>query len=468
MHVVLALQKLMDRAGERVLAPGAVVAGKYEVERELAVGGIGVVVLARHLELGHRVAIKSLHARFLEDRSIVERFKREARLAASIRSDHVVRVHDVGTLDDGAPFMVMEYLEGEDLGAVVARGPVPVPMAVEWVLQACEALAEAHEKGIVHRDLKPENLFLSRRSTGAIIKELDFGISKATPTNSEEGPLSRMTEEGERFGTPLYMSPEQLVSSSRADVRSDIWALGVVLYELLTAELPFPGEDVSTIIANVLSSTPVPLRVKRPDAGPILDGIVEACLSRDPALRPANIADLTLLLSAVLPDSLHGRRAANTAPEMLATPPLAWVPSAAGPAVPAVTETRLVSARPAKKWALYALGATTVVLLLASLTGIVAWSRDPAAGGIVQSAGSDRASHSTTIEEAVGAAPIVLELPDSSEGAAPEVVRTAAAVDAGAVRVAVPPPAAPPSRRAPARPAPSSGQADYMEFGARR
>lgn len=326
---------------------GSVIAGKYLVERELASGGVGVVVLATHLELGQKVAIKFLHTRLLKDAAIVERFKREARLAALLRSEHVVRIHDIGTGDDGAPFMVMEYLEGEDLGASLRRGPVAVETAIGWVLEACSALAEAHSHGIVHRDLKPENLFLARRRDGRpIVKVVDFGISKVRPDWRGHRTNLRMTQEHERFGTPLYMSPEQLRSSTNVDGRSDIWALGVVLFELLTTELPFAGEDLPMLISNILTSTPTPLRHRRPDAPPALEALVSSCLSREPLCRPANIEDLMSSLREIEHEALElaARRQAIAAGEPrsrsyesvpglvvpliphLGTPPEAWAP----------------------------------------------------------------------------------------------------------------------------------------------
>jgi serine/threonine protein kinase len=274
--------------------PGAVVAGKYRVERKLAEGGMGVVLVATHLALKQRVAIKVMHQRLLGNASIVERFRREAQLAASIRSGHVVRVYDVGVLDNGAPYMVMEYLEGEDLGGALSRGPLAVEVAVDYVLQACDAIAEAHAIGIVHRDLKPENLFLARRSGGGTtVKILDFGISKASRKRDADGArLPRMTEDSERFGTPVYMPPEQLLSSANVDSRADIWALGVVLFELLTGHLPFAGEEMTHLCASILSAPATPLRERCAGASAELEAILLKCLQKDPACRYRNVAEL--------------------------------------------------------------------------------------------------------------------------------------------------------------------------------
>src|SRR5512132_1665322 len=204
---------------------GEVLAGKYRVERILGKGGMGVVVAAMHLQLGQRVAIKSL----LEDatQETVSRFIREARAAVRLKSEHTARVLDVGDLPDGAPYMVMEYLDGNDLSHLLrSGGALPTADAVLYVLHACEAMAEAHSIGIIHRDLKPANLFLTRGADGApTIKVLDFGISKLMHEQQGEDEV-QLTRTSALLGSPLYMSPEQLRSAREATVQSDIWSLG--------------------------------------------------------------------------------------------------------------------------------------------------------------------------------------------------------------------------------------------------
>ncbi len=306
-----------DVSAIHVVSPfraGRVVADKYLIERELALGGVGVVMLATHLDLGHFVAIKVLRPHLRDQPTIVERFKREARLAASLHSEHVVRIHDVGMLDDETPFTVMEYLDGEDLSTIRARGlPLATEVVVDWICQACEALSEAHASGIIHRDLKPENIFLARRTNRAdesIIKVVDFGISKMTEsgdapssgptsiaTSSKRRPRMQLTLGNESFGTPQYMSPEQLMSATSADARSDIWALGVVLYEMLTLTLPFEGSDVRQLTASILTSSPTPIRAKRPEVSAELEAIVMSCLARHPKDRPSSMADLQAALA---------------------------------------------------------------------------------------------------------------------------------------------------------------------------
>src|SRR5438105_6241851 len=220
--------------------PGDMLLGKYRVEHVLGKGGMGVVVSAWHVGLDERVAIKFLLPAVASSQDVVRRFLREAQAAVKIRNEHVARVTDVGTLENGAPYIVMEHLAGVDLGELVdKRGPMPIPDAVECVLQACEALAEAHAMGIVHRDIKPANLFLTSRPDGSpCVKILDFGISKVKTPDSQG-----MTKTQGMMGSPLYMSPEQLTSAKDVDHRADVYALGVVLYELLTGKQPYDAED---------------------------------------------------------------------------------------------------------------------------------------------------------------------------------------------------------------------------------
>jgi serine/threonine-protein kinase len=277
---------------ERV-AVGDVLAGKYKVERLLGKGGMGVVVAARHLQLDRLVALKLVAPNAVLDDVVVQRFEREARAAAKLRSEHVARVIDVGRLPTGSPYMVMEYLEGADLGEVLdLEGPFEVQKACDCVLQACEAVAEAHALGIVHRDLKPENLYLTTRVGGVgLIKVLDFGISKMPV--SARGAL---TQTQAVLGSPLYMAPEQMRSSRRADARSDVWALGVVLYELLTQRWPFEADTMPDLCLKVANEPHRPVSAIRADVPPQLVAVIERCLAKDPAQRFANAGELALAL----------------------------------------------------------------------------------------------------------------------------------------------------------------------------
>lgn len=239
--------------------PGDVLAGKYRVERILGAGGMGVVLAAWHLVLERRVAVKFLLPAAAQLPDAGARFLREARAAAALEGEHVARVLDVGTLDHGAPYMVLEHLQGADLAAVLKeRGPLPISEAVDLLLQAGLAIAEAHARGILHRDLKPKNLFLTRRPDGTpLVKVLDFGLSKIL--QGTQGPAdASLTATGLIAGSIHYMSPEQIRSLKHADARTDVWALGVIFYEMLGGRRPFQGEGIPAVAAAVIADTPSP------------------------------------------------------------------------------------------------------------------------------------------------------------------------------------------------------------------
>ncbi len=281
-------------------------AGKYRLSRVIGQGGMGIVVAATHAQLEERVAIKLLLPEALENAETVARFQREARAAVRIKSEHVARVIDVGNVDytashmqaelgvplaPGAPFMVMEYLEGQDLSGVLrATGPLSVMDAVGYLAQAIEAIAEAHSLGIIHRDLKPSNLFLTRRPDGTpLIKVLDFGISKAAGPNMTDGG---MTTTSAVLGSPMYMAPEQMIASREVDGRTDVWSLGVVLYQLLTGRGPFNGTTMTELCARILQEPHAPIRATRPDVPFELETVVARCLEKDRVRRFASVADL--------------------------------------------------------------------------------------------------------------------------------------------------------------------------------
>jgi serine/threonine-protein kinase len=270
---------------------GDVLAGRYRVERVLAMGGMGIVVAARHVQLNQRVAVKVL-THNAESSQANARFLTEAKASALLRSDHVVHVSDVGTLDNGKPFMVMELLDGLDLAQVLeAEGRLEIEQAVDYLLQACEGLAEAHAARIVHRDLKPGNLFRVRKKDGSeLIKVLDFGVSKALSKDIRaEGTV---TTTDAVFGSPLYMSPEQMQSASKADERSDIWSLGVVLYELLTRRMPFDAESMAGLAVRIATDPPDRLLSVLPNAPPPLEAVIMKCLEKKPDARYPNVAEL--------------------------------------------------------------------------------------------------------------------------------------------------------------------------------
>ncbi|MEO7329476.1 MAG: serine/threonine-protein kinase [Minicystis sp.] len=279
------------------IAEGEILAGKYKIERILGQGGMGVVVAAMHISLRQKVAIKFLLPG--ASKEVVQRFLREARSAARLKSDHVARVIDVSELETGAPYMVMEYLDGNDLSRVLRkRGAFPIVDAVDFVLQACEAIAEAHTLGIVHRDLKPANLFLTKAADGsATVKVLDFGISKDTGAEDGGEPENQLTQTKAMLGSPNYMSPEQMRSTRDADARADIWSLGVILYQLLTKVLPFKAPSFVDLIIKVNSEDPAPLTSHRADLPAPLEEAILRCLKRNPDERYLKVAELAAAIS---------------------------------------------------------------------------------------------------------------------------------------------------------------------------
>lgn len=275
---------------------GSEILGKYRIIRKLGEGGMGVVFAATHIELQETVAIKMLAPELVRREEIVARFMREARAASKIKNEHAVRVLDVGKLESGVPYMVMEFLQGEDLEQVLcSRGPLPLQEVVKFVTEACIALSDAHRQGIIHRDIKPANLFLATRSNGTrVVKIVDFGISKIINDGLGEGGATRTDS---MMGTPMYMSPEQLRSSRDVDARADVWSLGVVLYRLLTGASPFEGDTVPLLCVSILASNPRKLRELRPDLPAELEVVVANCLEKDRNRRMSSVEELALALT---------------------------------------------------------------------------------------------------------------------------------------------------------------------------
>ena len=314
----------MPNTSEHPFHVGDVIAGKYRVERVLGEGGMGVVAAATHLQLDQLVAVKFVLPSMLESKMVVERFLREAKAAVRLKSVHAARILDVDTLPTGVPYMVMEYLEGADLSQVLKEsGPLPVHVAADYIIQACEALAEAHALGIVHRDLKPQNLFLTRGVGGTpLVKVLDFGISKMS-----DDYTSGLTNPQMMMGSPQYMAPEQMKSSRSVDGRADIWALGVVLFRLITNALPFGSGPMPELCYRVVNESPASLTTVGMHTAPMeMASIVAKCLEKDPAKRFATAGELALALqpfaSVAVHSAVRGAQAADQArASMLSIPP---------------------------------------------------------------------------------------------------------------------------------------------------
>ena len=313
---------------------GDLIAGKYQVERVLGVGGMGVVVAAKHRTLGERYAIKFLLPQAMARADVVKRFRQEAQAAARLRSEHVARVYDDGELPGGEPYLVMEYLDGHDLGAVLRdEGPMPIERAVQHVLHACDALAEAHTAGIIHRDLKPSNLFLIKRNDGSpSIKLIDFGISKVQLPGAD-GAEGEMTATAVMMGSPLYMAPEQMASARDVDARADIWSLGIILHTLLTGGPPFRAPTVMGVYELIVQGPPS-VRKQRPDVPEGLEAAIHKCLQKDLRKRYTDVGELAAALAPFGPAEaqaevsrikriLVARSSAGSLPPPAVTPVLA-------------------------------------------------------------------------------------------------------------------------------------------------
>ena len=293
---------MRDQASPAITAghPPRVLAGKYRLDRPLGEGGMGVVWSGQNLDLQTRVAIKLLQPRLAEDVTARARFLREARRAASVQGEHCVRIHDVGTDEAQQPYIVMEQLEGETAEARLERGKVPVETAATIMLQLLDALAEAHAKGLVHRDLKPANVFLVEKPGEAIwVKVLDFGIAKLAVLDVERSASSvTLTAPNTLVGSPQYMSPEQLRDSATVDARSDLWACGVVLFELLTGQMPFDSPSIAELFVQIVSGSPRSLAsVDAEGIPPPIAKLIDRCLLKDPKARPQDAHELAAALA---------------------------------------------------------------------------------------------------------------------------------------------------------------------------
>jgi eukaryotic-like serine/threonine-protein kinase len=314
------------------VTPGTILVDKYHVDQLLGIGGMGRVVKATHLYLRQPVAIKILLPEMIESSATVARFLREAQATVKLRSEHIARVIDVGTLPDGTPFMVMEYLQGNDLNQILRHhGPQAPNVVVDLILQACEGIAEAHAGGIIHRDIKPSNFFITLKPDGSmLLKILDFGISKA-PVGYDD-----LTGTQTIIGTPSYMAPEQMKTAKAADPRSDIWSLGVVMYQLLAGRPPFEAENYAALVLKVGMEPPAPLVVQLPVG---LGEVILRCLEKDPKNRHQSVAELARLLAPFATDPLTGQHSAERTHRILNS-------RGQAPTVPLTTYDRLATPVP--------------------------------------------------------------------------------------------------------------------------
>jgi eukaryotic-like serine/threonine-protein kinase len=397
---------------------GDVVSGKYEVERLIGIGGMGAVASARHIQLSQRVAIKFLLPEAAAQPEARARFLREAQAASAIESEHVARVIDVGALEGGAPYMVMEFLSGRDLSQVLKlAGQRPTLEAVDYVLQACDAIAQAHVLGIVHRDLKPSNLFLTQRPDGRpLIKVLDFGISKMV---SGAGPQPNLTATSFSFGTPVYMSPEQIRSTKNVDPRTDIWALGVILHELLTGRPPFEAEALPALCAMITADPPMLVRAGAPSTPAGLEAVILRCLEKDVSRRYQSVGDLAAALAPFAPPGAQA-----LVPRILAL-------SASGsPAsMPGLASLSLDQRPTASPWEAGRVGGASNRKLVVATAGFTLAAALLAAGGLALFAPSAPAAGaaisvtpvaSSVSASAASSAPLAATAPEATATPAPE------------------------------------------------
>jgi serine/threonine-protein kinase len=361
--------------------PGATFDGKFQIVRLLGEGGMGAVFRAKHLRLGELVALKVVRPELIGREDLRARFLREARAAARLRTRHVARVLDVDVSDGGIPYLVLEHLEGGDLAHAIERAPLPPDVAARYVVDACEALAEAHALGVVHRDIKPQNLFLARAADGTTeVKVLDFGLAKHI-----DG--ARMTSSNDAMGTPLYMPPEQIKGARDVDARGDVWSLGVTLFEAVTGVLPFEAPNPAALLYAIAHS---PARVPssiRGDLSSAFDAVVARCLEKDADKRYANAIDFGAALAPLcgldveetrarlekIADEARARVHRENAPEpVIVAPSMSEADTLQARTAPAVATT--VAARNPRKIAGIVAAIAGVVIVVIAASGL-AWKK---------------------------------------------------------------------------------------------
>jgi eukaryotic-like serine/threonine-protein kinase len=436
-------------------ALGTILANKYELVSVLGQGGMGVVYEALHRKLGQRFAVKMLRAELMDDEKYVARFEREARLAARLRSEHTVRIFDVDSTPSGVPYMVMELLDGRDLaGEVDARGDVPPSELVVWMRQVCLAVQEAHDAGVIHRDLKPSNVFLCTAGDRTIAKVLDFGISKAL--HGSAGDLTATTTQDGVVGTPRYMSPEQVRGAEKIDGRSDIWAIGVMMYRVLAGTYPFDGASGAQIAVAIANDTAVNLRVHRPELPGSLVAIVMKALAKRPEDRFASAAELANALEPLCNVSTPTRARTSTPPASLASVTVRGLTS------PTLGDPPPTASPRRSRWAL--LGAFTVVLAVLGVAIPLVASRARSAGRHVAVEPAPPVLASVALPPSVTApAAVVQPLPPAAAALSVAATAPPVSADLGAPGSVVPA-ASPPTRKAPerrpkSRPAPPASAA---------
>jgi serine/threonine-protein kinase len=441
------------------LAPGTILLGKYRIDELIGSGGMGNVVRASHLYLHQSFAIKILLPQMAESDSTKQRFLREAQANVKLKGEHCARVMDVGVTPDGAPFMVMEFLEGNDLNQILRHhGPQLPAIVVDLTLQACEGISEAHALGIVHRDVKPSNFFITRRPDGSmLLKILDFGISKA-PVGIDE-----LTATQTVIGTPSYMAPEQMKSGRAADPRSDIWSIGVVMYQLLTGRTPFTGESYAELVLKVGLEPPAPILVPLPNG---LAEVVLRCLEKDPAGRFQNVGELARQLAPYASDPIAASQSAGRTMRILqqrgATPNMQGTPLMAGGGITAQAPISPVQLTP-RSWppsqhTSLSQGAGQVTyrtrgnrgLLIAGVASLCILA---GVGGyaISQATKSGSARNEPHVD-----APVMRPASPAAPSAKPGEAPTSAAPPAAAPPTAAPPTAAPPTAAPPAAAPPTA------------
>ena len=457
--MVEAARDAKDNGGRDASLGSLPFAGKYTVERVLGQGGMGTVFEARHARLGQRVAIKVLGSELRDYPELVLRFEREARAAGSLTSPHAVRVFDIDLTHDGTPFIVMELLHGEDLAQKLERdGAQPVGRAVRWIAQACDAIAEAHAHGIIHRDIKPSNLFLSDEGG---IKVLDFGIAKRLAAKE-----AAITNAIAPLGTPQYMSPEQVRCAKDVDVRTDVWSLGVTLYELVTGRPPFNHEIPQACIAAI-AADPVPdPRTFRADLPEDLAKVILRALAKDPTERyesvPAFVAALAPFEeknadgqpSSAVQRVLSGRRSsASFDISTLDGEPLPLVARAGRSSIPPAISRAREHTRP--RWGSRIAAGAAAVLGLAALVLTPRCVAPSSAGSDARVAPVATAAATSLAADIVVAPPpppakvdVPAPAPIETAEAAPAPVPVKVAVRQPAFKAPPPPPPPPPAKRA--------------------